>query len=257
MFVFSACIEMLFTDRPFLDRVDAAAAAGCQAVEFWQLGGKDAQAICRRARALGLQVSACAVDAPLADPGRSHEGVRALSAAIAAAGGLGVPNVIVRAGDAVSGQPPAAGEAAVAAALAAVAPQARASGVRLVLEAENSLVDHAGAFLDRTERAARIVSTVDSDAVRLLYDCYHAQIMEGNIIQTLRRISPLLGYVHVAAVPGRTEPGGGELAYTAVMEALVKIGYDGFVGLECRPSGGAPGSSTAVRAALAVLQAPS
>ena len=128
--------------------------------------------------------------------------------------------------------------------------------MRLQLEALNTLVDHPGCFLDRTERAARIVAAVDSEWVRLLYDAYHAQIMEGNILHTLRRVRPLLGYVHVAAVPGRTEPGGGELAYGAIMRALAALGYDGFVGLEFRPSGGAGDSGTAVRAALASLSGP-
>lgn len=250
---YSACIEMLFTDRPLVARVDAAAAAGCQAVEFWGLEGKDVAGICRRARALGLPVAACAVGAPLADPARHEESVQRLAAAIAAASQHGLPNLIVTSGDAVAGQADEAQEAAIVAALGAVASRAAAAGVRVHLEALNSLVDHPACFLDRTERAARIVAAVGSDCVRLLYDAYHAQIMEGNIIQTLRRIAPLLGYVHVAAVPGRTEPGDGELAYGAIMRALAALGYEGFVGLEFRPSGGAGNSGTAVRAALASL----
>lgn len=251
----SACIEMLFTDRPLVDRVDAAAAAGCQGVELWGLQGKDGERICRRARALGLEVVACAADAPLAHPERRTENVALLSAAISAAGALGVPHLIVRAGQAPHIAPDR-GEEAVAAALDAAAARAEEAGVRLLLESENSLIDHPGAFVDRSDRAVRIVTRVGAPAVGLLYDIYHAQVMEGNIIHTLRRIAPLVGHVHAAAVPGRTEPGGGELAFPAITAALAASGYGGFIGLEFRPSGGAPGSGTAVRAALAALQAP-
>ncbi len=254
MLRFSACIEMLFTDVPLVERVDAAAAAGVEAVEFWGLGGKDVGAVCRRAHALGLAVAACACGAPLADPARGAEAVAKLEAAIAEAAAHGLPGMIVTVGDALPGVPPADQEAAIIAGLAAVAPAAAAAGMRLHLEALNTLVDHAGYFLDRTEVAARIVAAVGRDAVRLLYDVYHAQIMEGNIIATVRRHAALIGHVHVAAVPGRTEPGGGELAYGAIMEALAAEGYDGFVGLEFQPRDGAGRSGEAVRAALAALR---
>ncbi len=251
---FSACIEMLFTNLPFIDRVDAAAAAGADGVEFWGVGGKDVGAVCRRARALGLEVATFACGAPLTDPQRRADAEAALRQAIAVAGQEGVRHVIVTTGNVVKDLALDAQEASVVAALSAVAPAAEAAGVRLNVELLNTLVDHAGYFLDRTETAVRVVEAVGSPAVRVLYDIYHMQIMEGNLIATLRRHIDAIGYFHLADVPGRYEPGTGEIAYGNVAAAIGDAGFDGWAGMEFRPRQGAEQSAAAVRSALAILR---
>ena len=76
---------------------------------------------------------------------------------------------------------------------------------------------------------------MESRWIRILYDIYHMQIMEGNIIDTLRNYIDLIGYIHIADVPGRHEPGTGEINFPNVMTALRELGYDGFVGFELSP----------------------
>jgi hydroxypyruvate isomerase len=74
--------------------------------------------------------------------------------------------------------------------------------------------------------------------VKLLYDAYHMQIMEGNVIDTIREVAPTIGHFHIADVPGRNQPGTGELNYTNILKALKDTGYRGIVGFEFTPVGG-------------------
>ena len=134
--------------------------------------------------------------------------------------------------------------------LKAIVPLAEEAGVTLVLEPLNSLVDHAGYFLDRSALGFELVRAVDSPRIKVLFDIYHMQVMEGNVIQTLTGNLDLIGHVHVADVPGRHEPGTGELNYANIIEALRQAGYDKYVGFEFDPK--AP-SDEAVATSLALL----
>jgi hydroxypyruvate isomerase len=117
-----------------------------------------------------------------------------------------------------------------------IAPLLEQAGVTALVEPLNSKVDHKGVYCDTATEGFRIVEEVGSSNVKILYDIYHMQIMEGNLIQTIENNHSRIGYFHLAKVPGRFEPIGGEIHYPAVLEAVAKSGYDGFVGLEYRPS---------------------
>ena len=98
-------------------------------------------------------------------------------------------------------------------------------------------MDHAGYYLSRSDEAAEIVNSVDSPNVKILFDIYHQQISEGNLIPNIRAYQELIGHFHLADHPGRHEPGTGEINYHNVLKAIRDVGYDGFVGLEYWPSG--------------------
>jgi hydroxypyruvate isomerase len=117
-----------------------------------------------------------------------------------------------------------------------IAPLAEKAGVTLVLEPLNVYVDHPGYFLDGSAAGFDLVRAVGSPRIKLLYDIYHMQVMEGNIIQTLTSNLDVIGHVHVADVPGRHEPGTGELSYANIFEALRQAGYDKYVGFEFEPT---------------------
>jgi hydroxypyruvate isomerase len=121
--------------------------------------------------------------------------------------------------------------------LKGLAPLAEEAGVTLLLEPLNTLVDHPRYFLDSGREGFAIIGEVDSPHVRLLYDVYHMQIMEGNVTETLRRHLPLVGHIHMADVPGRHEPGTGELHFANILHALADAGYAGTVGFEFSPQG--------------------
>ena len=116
-----------------------------------------------------------------------------------------------------------------------LARRAEKARVTLLLEALNTRVDHPGNFLSSTGQAAELVGSMASRWIKILYDIYHMQIMEGNIIDTLRNYMNLIGYIHIADVPGRHEPGTGEINFPNVMIALRERGYAGFVGFELSP----------------------
>jgi hydroxypyruvate isomerase len=105
-----------------------------------------------------------------------------------------------------------------------------------VLEPLNTKVDHAGYYLQTAKEGFEILDEVASPAVKMLFDIYHHQIMEGNVIQDITKNISKIAHFHVADVPGRHEPGTGEINYANVFRAIAGSGYQGFVGLEFKPS---------------------
>jgi hydroxypyruvate isomerase len=121
-------------------------------------------------------------------------------------------------------------------ALKEAAPIAEGEGIMLLLECLNTLVDHGGYFVVTWQQGVEIVREVDSPAVGLTFDIYHHQVTEGNLISNLTRHIDLVGHLHAADVPGRHEPGTGEINFLNVLGAAKRAGYDGYVGLECVPT---------------------
>ena len=119
-----------------------------------------------------------------------------------------------------------------------VARPAEEAGVTLLLELLNSKIDHPGYQFDRTAWGVDVAQRVNSPRVKLLYDIYHAQVMEGDIIRTIRQNIAWIGHFHVGGNPGRNEPDAEqELNYPAICRAIKQTGYAGFVGQEFLPQG--------------------
>jgi hydroxypyruvate isomerase len=102
----------------------------------------------------------------------------------------------------------------------------------LVLEPLNFKVDHAGYFVVFSEHAATIIGEVNHPQVKILFDMYHQQISEGNIINNIHQYWDLIGYFQTGDVPGRKEPGTGEMNYQNIFKVLHTKGYKGIIGLE-------------------------
>jgi hydroxypyruvate isomerase len=123
--------------------------------------------------------------------------------------------------------------------LSRVAGAAEDAGVTLVLELLNSKVDHPDYQCDRTAWGLEVIERVGSPRVRLLYDIYHMQVMEGDLIRTIQSHHGAFAHYHVAGNPGRHEPDRSqELSYPAIYEAIAATGFDGYVGMEYFPRGG-------------------
>jgi hydroxypyruvate isomerase len=115
-------------------------------------------------------------------------------------------------------------------------------GVTMIIEVVNTLAkieplnpkgnNHADYYLDRTAEAFEIMREVGSPNLKLLYDLYHVQIMEGNLIETLRAHTADIAHIHVGDVPGRHEPGTGEIHHPNVFRAIRDSGFSGYVGME-------------------------
>jgi hydroxypyruvate isomerase len=112
---------------------------------------------------------------------------------------------------------------------------ARQGDFLLMLEPLNILVDHPGYYLDSTAEALEIVRAINSPHLKILYDIYHMQIMEGNVIATIQENIEWIGHFHSAGVPGRAEHFGAELDYPVILERIEATGYDGAFGLEYFP----------------------
>jgi hydroxypyruvate isomerase len=155
---------------------------------------------------------------------------------LAAAAGL--PNLIVFSGNR-AGLSDAEGLEHCARGLRRITPLAERLGVTVCMELLNSRVDHADYQCDRTPWGVELVKRVDSPRFRLLYDIYHMQIMEGDVIRTIRDNFPFIAHYHTGGVPGRREiDDTQELHYPAIMRAIADLGFTGYVGQEFIPSPG-------------------
>ncbi len=149
---------------------------------------------------------------------------------------FGIPNLIVFSGNR-NGLDDETGMENTAAGLLRVARAAEDAGVNLVLELLNSKVDHKDYQADRTAWGAALVRRVGSERFKLLYDIYHMQIMEGDVIRTIRDNRDYIGHYHTAGVPGRHEiDGSQELHYPAIMRAVAETGFTGYVAQEFMPT---------------------
>jgi hydroxypyruvate isomerase len=136
--------------------------------------------------------------------------------------------------------------------LCRIADMAEAEGVGFTLENLNAPVDHPGVPFGRAEDTLALVSSVNHPRLRLNLDLYHVQIGEGNLIEMTRRCLPWIGEIQVADVPGRMEPGTGEINYQGIARALDNMGYRGPVALEAYASGDPEAALEAFRKAFTV-----
>ncbi len=120
--------------------------------------------------------------------------------------------------------------------LTAAAPLLEAAGIVLVVEPLNELIDHQGYFLVKSEEAFDIIQQVGSPNIKILFDIYHQQISEGNLINNILPNIEYIGHFHAAGNPGRNELQSGEINYPQVFAAIRKSNFTGHVGLEYWPS---------------------
>ncbi len=241
---FSANIAFLFDDVPFLERFGRAAAAGFRAVEFHFPYDHPPEAIRaeldrHRLSVTGLNTAPGNLAAGEfglgALPGRERDFDRHFEAALAYALALDCPAIHVLSG-VVRPEDRQAAEAAFAANLRRAAPIAAAAGKTLLVEPLNSR-DRPGYLFPTSDAVAAFLTALDLPNVRMMFDCYHVQVMEGDLITRLRRHWQLVGHVQIASVPERAEPDRGEIAYPAIYAELERLGYAGRIGAEYRPSG--------------------
>lgn len=234
----SVCIDMIMTDLPFLERMERVKRLGYPAIEFWEWKNKDVDAIIRKKNELGLEIATIMGSGwkPLFTEEARKTFVSNIQASLAAAKRLNAKTLIVTTGNEDRQLSRAEQRAGYVTALKAVAPLAEQAHIPLVLEPLNTKVDHAGYYLHTAKEGFEILDEVGSPAVKMLFDIYHHQIMEGNVIQDITKNISKIAHFHVADVPGRHEPGTGEMNYANVFRAIAATGYQGFVGLEFKPS---------------------
>lgn len=238
----SVCVPILPQNTMSQDELFAAIAdIGYPAVEIWGRGDDFAD-FCESAAGHGLRVASIGGHDSLPDGlnnADNHDRIAAeLRESIDVAAANGVDGLICFSGNRIPGMDEQEAIANTAAGLRRAAPHAEAKGVNLNLELLNSKVNHAGYQCDHSAWGLAVVQQVESPNVKLLYDIYHMQIMEGDVTRTMTENIEAIGHIHTAGNPGRNElDDNQELNYRGICRALSRSGYGGYVGHEFHPRG--------------------
>ena len=234
---YSVCASAVFLGQPLQQVLPLVKAAGYSNYEFWSWWDQDLKAVGVAQAALGLApVAMCTRFIPLNVPEKRDAFVEGLRDSLAAAERLSCPLLIAQVGQAVAGLSREAQHKSIVEGLRACVPLLQAAERTLVIEPLNTRVDHKGYYLEHSDEGFDIVRTVDSPYVKLLFDVYHQQISEGDLLFRIRENAPWIGHVHIAGNPGRHEPyEHSEVYYPEIVSALGAAGYDGAIGLEYFP----------------------
>jgi hydroxypyruvate isomerase len=250
----SVCLETVYTKLPVDERIARIAEAGYTTIEFWHPEGtfdgatvrmdwaKDPVAVRRACERYGVVLNDFAMHAwdgsiggcPVRpqDRARYLEQIRKM---IDFAQQAGCQKGITLSGTVDPSLSPADMRKSLEESLAEAVKIAEAADFTLLLEPLNTLVDHPGYYLDSSGEAFEIVRTLASPRLKVLFDVYHMQIMEGNLLATIEKNLPWIGHFHAAGVPGRGELFGGELDYPQIVAKIDALGYEGSFGLEYFP----------------------
>ena len=238
----SLCLEMLFTDRPFIERLATASRIGYRAIEFWDWRDKDLPALADEAAHLGLTVAAMSGNRQhgLIDLDATAKLIEEMDQVFAAAEEVNCSRImmlsdVLRDDGSAAPRPPRPAEEKIESMvenLRALAGRAETASVTLLLEPLNTALDHRGCFLNTSALGVEIVRRVNSPRVKLLYDIYHMSMMGEDVLTEIEKNLEWLGYLHVADLPGRHQPGTGRIDYEAVNTLLRRAKYEGFIGME-------------------------
>jgi hydroxypyruvate isomerase len=243
MIKFSANLTMLFPENDFPDRFEQAALAGFEAVEFsypYPWPREELAGLLKRYRleqvllnlppgnvAAGEKGIACL-------PGREAEFRKGVAMAMGYARALGCRRLNCLAGIPSPLESPENTRRTLIDNLRHAATEMEKEGIRLLVEPLNSQ-DVPGFYLSSSRGALAVMDEVDHPNIRLQYDVYHMQIMEGNLMRTIRASLARIGHIQIADNPGRHEPGTGEINYPNLFRFLEEQGYEDWVGCEYRP----------------------
>jgi hydroxypyruvate isomerase len=243
---FSANVSILFKEAPLPERFARAREAGFSAVEFWWPGREvgDLGEIEKTVKEADLEVVLFNFDAgdmPAGDRGLAgdperHERFREnVPVALELARSLGCRRLNALVGHEKEGMDREEQLRLARESVAWAADRAVEHGTEVMVEAVNTF-ENGPYLLSTTAQAAEFVRSVGRENVRLQYDAYHMQRMEGNLVATLREHVGLIGHVQITDSPDRGEPGTGEVRYAFVLSELERLGYGGYVGLEYNPT---------------------
>jgi hydroxypyruvate isomerase len=250
----SVCAECFFTNLPFEKRIEKIAAIGYKYIEFWHPEGtfdgkgvdfsqaKEAKSLKKAARDNGVIINDFAFGAwdgsiggnatDEKDHGKYLEQIRKM---LDFANAIGCKKGIILSGMTQKKMSKEKMLANLTKAYSRAVELAEKAKITLVLEPLNSLVDHAGYFFDGTSEAVKLIRAINSPNLKLLYDIYHMQIMQGNIIDCVSKNIDIIGHFHSAGVPGRAELFDTEVNYPAIIKKIDELGYKGCFGLEYFP----------------------
>jgi len=239
-FRISVMLWTVFQKLPFEQRLEKVAAAGYRAVElvdeFAHWSDDDFKKINSLRRSLGIQFDTMFGAGNLADPKRRDKFLADIRKSLASAEKLECPSMICMSGNEVAGMTRQAQHASIVEGLKRGAEIVEGKGVTLLLENIDP-EENPHYYLSSVAEGFQIIRQVNHPQVKFLYDFFHEQIAEGNLIEKLEKNIDLVGLVHVADVPGRHEPGTGEINYLNIYKKLAALKYSRYVAMEFIPTG--------------------
>ena len=228
----SVCIDAVLPGNDPAQKVRALKGIGCEAFEFWSWWDKDLNALRRAIDETGLVCAAmCTRFFALNIPEKRTEYIQGLMDSIEISKSLGCKTLITQVGNDTGNGRDEQRESIISG-LKICEPILENAGVTLMVEPLNTIIDHKGYYLWSSLEGFEIVREAASPNVKLLYDIYHQQVMEGNILNTIAANLDLIGHMHAANLPGRGELDTGELNYRYIFSMLDRYGYSGYVGFE-------------------------
>jgi len=231
---FSLCIGA-YPGKDVIYHLEKVKEHGFQGLEYyawWELG--DLKKLAAEQERIGVGLSAtCTKFISLVDESLHDDYVEGVRQTIEACRILGVRSIISQTGNVLDGVPRDQQRQAMVETLKLCAPLLEEAGMVLEVEPLNGLVDHAGHFLQRSDESVDVIDQVGSPNVKLVFDVYHQQITEGNVIRNATGYIDRINHYHIADNPGRKQPGTGEMNYVNILRAIKNTGFSGFVGLEC------------------------
>ncbi len=249
------CLEMFFGDRPFLERIPAAAEAGCRFGEMWFTdmtvwdGGmreddpKDPGEVSAAAEKAGLTITSAVIGAPdgsigggLTNPANRGQWLGRAEKTFRFCRDAGIGSAIVCTGNRVEGESFSETRRHVMEGLKATVEKADGFGIDLLMEPLNDRKDHPDYFLVDSDAGAEMCREIGSPRLKLIHDCYHMQIMEGDLCGHIRRNLDVIGHLHAGGHPGRHELWLGETDYRFLWKEIERAGYDGVCALEYTPT---------------------
>lgn len=233
---YSLCIEPIFEEVPIYDRIAIAKDCGVDAIEFWDPSVYDTKKIGDTAAKLNVPVAACCLNQawtirmnfPYDVVKKNVEKSIAFGKDVGCTTFIGLSGELECKADSQ--------KSLLIENLKRVADICEKANVTIVMEALNSLYDHKGYYLDSSYVGFEIVKAVNSPHIKLLFDCYHMQLMEGNLVNSITTNIDFIGHFHSAGVPGRHELQTGETNYPFVIAAAEKAGYERYFGFEYWPT---------------------
>jgi hydroxypyruvate isomerase len=229
-------VPCFFQGISFPEAIAKIGALGFDAAETYNWADLDLDAVRVACQAHGVELlSMCTTEFRLTDPAFRPAFLEGLRQSTTAAVRVGAGRLITQVGQ-DTGAPRAAQHESIEAGLRASIPILEATGVTLMIEPLNTYVDHKGYYLWSAVEAFEIIRAVDHPLVKVVYDIYHQQIMEGNIIPSITQNLDCIAHLHSAGHPGRIDLQLGENDYKNIFAAADKAGYKGACGLEYRPT---------------------
>lgn len=254
---FSFCMEMLYSDLPFIERLAVAKKDGIDTIEFWDWRKKDLNALKNEMQSLGMSVSNISGNRHfgMIDSNEKEDFLDEIKLTAIATKLLDCPTLMLlvqKLEEDNKGKLPS-GELSTQEIEENIIECGREAGkiaddlmLNIVIEPLNDVLDHPRYVLNSSDMAFRIIKAINHPRVKVLYDIYHMAMQNENIFSDIENNLEYIGYFHVADKPGRNEPGTGEIDYAKIFSLLKMKNYQGTVGFELMPRHNTPDAVKAI-----------